>query len=164
MRFSETVKGKVWKFGDNLNTDVIFPSKYFSLDPDKVKRGLMKGIRKDFTDKIKAGDIIVGGKNFGCGSSREVSAKAVKLNGISTIIAESFARIFFRNMINNGILPLECEDITKNVNEGDTIEISLNDYKIRNLTTGKTFQAKPLNKIVMNILNAGGLIEKLKGE
>lgn len=164
MKFSETVKGRVWKFGDNVNTDGIFPPKYFSLDPDKVKKGLMKGIRQDFTEKIEAGDIIVGGKNFGCGSSREVYAKALKLNGISTIIAESFARIFFRNMINNGILPLECEDITKHVNEGNVIEVSLGDYKIKNLNTEKTLQAKPLNKVVMNILDAGGLIEKLKGE
>lgn len=164
MKFSESIKGKVWKFGDNVNTDGIFPPKYFSLDPDKIKKGLMKGIRQDFTEKVKPGDIIVGGENFGCGSSREVYAKALKLNGISTIIAESFARIFFRNMINNGILPLGCEDITKHMNEGDVIEVSLSDYTIRNLDTGKILQAKRLNKIVMDILNAGGLIEKLKGE
>ena len=163
MKFSETLIGKVWKFGDNVNTDIIFPPKYFSLNPEKVKKGLMKGIRDDFTDLVKPGDIIVGGKNFGCGSSREAYAKSLKLNGISVVIAESFARIFFRNTINNGILPLECKGITENVSEGDTVEVSLSDYRVRNVNTGKILQAKPLNRIVMGILDAGGLIEKLKG-
>lgn len=164
MKFSKTIKGKVWKFGDDVNTDVMFPPSYFSLNPDKIRQGLMKGIRYGFTKKIKPGDIIVGGKNFGCGSSREIYAKAFKLNGISTVIAESFARIFFRNMINNGILLLECEGIAEYVNDGDVIEVSLNDYRIKNLNNGKILQAKYLNKVVMNILEAGGLIEKLKGE
>ncbi|MDD1766437.1 MAG: 3-isopropylmalate dehydratase, partial [Candidatus Methanomethyliaceae archaeon] len=120
------IKGRVWKFGNDVDTDVIIPAKYLrSVDQTVWPKHLLEGLDPAFSSKVKAGDIIVAGKNFGCGSSREQAALAIKWAGVSVVVAESFARIFFRNAINNGLPLIECKGVNQAVDEGDVIEIDL---------------------------------------
>lgn len=152
------IRGRVWKFGDNISTDIIIPGRYlrtsnYSLWP----KHLMEGIDPTFSSKVRKGDIIVAGKNFGCGSSREQAVLAIKFAGISAVVAESFGWIFFRNAINHGLPAIECPNITKYVETGDVIEIDLANGFIK--TPKKTLMIKPYPKLIMDILNAGGLIQ-----
>ncbi|MEW5759457.1 MAG: 3-isopropylmalate dehydratase small subunit [Candidatus Thermoplasmatota archaeon] len=154
-------RGSVWKFGHNIDTDVIIPGKYLSiLEPEELGKHLFEPLVQNFAMKIKKGDIIVAGENFGCGSSREHAPLAIKSAGISAIVANSFARIFFRNAINIGLAVVECKGIYEETEEGDIIEVDVKAGKI--MVHGKTFNAIPYPKIVLDILEAGGLIEKLK--
>jgi len=157
-------KGKVWKFGDDVNTDIIIPGKYKfkTLDMKELAKHAMEGIDPNFSKKVNLGDIIVAGKNFGCGSSREHAPRVLKEVGISTIIAESFARIFFRNAINIGLPVIECKDAAREIVEGDIVEVDLEKGLISNLKNGKNYKFKPIPKPLINILNSGGLIEYLK--
>ncbi|MHC1636554.1 MAG: homoaconitase small subunit [Candidatus Nezhaarchaeales archaeon] len=158
------IKGRVWKFGDNIDTDVIIPFKYKArtLDPKELAQHVMEGIDPDFAKKVKPGDIIVAGKNFGCGSSREQAPLAIKAAGIAAIVAESFARIFFRNAINIGLPVLEVKGISEKTDEGDLLEIDLLQGTVKNLTKNAVFKAAPLPDMIMEILKEGGLVNYLK--
>ncbi len=135
-------KGKVIKYGDNIDTDVIIPARYLNAySPEELASHCMEDIDKDFVNKVNKGDIMVGGANFGCGSSREHAPIAIKASGISCVIAESFARIFFRNAINIGLPILECSEASKDIDDGDNISINFDTGIITNETKGKTYQA-----------------------
>jgi 3-isopropylmalate/(R)-2-methylmalate dehydratase small subunit len=151
-------KGTVWIFGDDINTDLIIPGKYLELvDPVEMARHAMEGISPNFPNKIQEGDIIIGGRNFGCGSSREHAPLALKYAGISIVIAESFARIFYRNSINIGLPALECPGITDAVEEGDTIEVDISGGTIKVNRTYNELRFTPLPEFMVEVLNNGGL-------
>ncbi|MBC7081094.1 MAG: 3-isopropylmalate dehydratase small subunit [Thermoplasmatales archaeon] len=155
------IKGRVIKYGDNINTDVIYPGRYLEItDPKEMAKHAMEDLDKNFHEKLKNAKIIVAGKNFGCGSSREQAVTCLKYAGIEAIIAKSFARIFFRNAINEGIPALEFE--TDKIDERDEIEIDVENGKIRNLTKSETYDVKPLPKFLLSIIKEGGLIPYMK--
>lgn len=157
------LEGKVWRYGDNIDTDVIIPARYLNtFDPKELAKHCMVDIDKDFAQKVKAGDIMVGGKNFGCGSSREHAPVAIKACGVPVIIAASFARIFYRNGINVGLPLMEIGDNVERIHAGDKLSVDLSSGKIRDLTTGETFQATPLPGFIQDIAKAGGLIQYVK--
>jgi len=157
------IKGKVWKFGDDVDTDAILPGRYLVLTGEKeLAACVMEGCDPNFSEKVKKGDIIVAGKNFGCGSSREHAPIAIKGAGISAVVAESFARIFYRNSVNIGLLLIEAKGISKNINEGDEIEINMDEGVLKDLNNFKEFEIKPLPDFMMNIMEEGGLISYLK--
>lgn len=147
------------KYADNVDTDVIIPARYLNTsDTKELASHCMEDIDKDFTHKVKAGDIMVGGWNFGCGSSREHAPIAIKASGISCIIAKSFARIFYRNAINIGLAIIESEEIADNINAGDEVAIDFDKGEIRNLSLGKTYQTQPFPPFIQEIINEGGYI------
>lgn len=157
------LEGKVWRYGDNIDTDVIIPARYLNtFDPKELAKHCMVDIDKDFAQKVKAGDIMVGGKNFGCGSSREHAPVAIKACGVPVIIAASFARIFYRNGINVGLPLMEIGDNVERIHAGDKLSVDLSSGKIRDITTGETFQATPLPGFIRDIAKAGGLIQYVK--
>jgi 3-isopropylmalate/(R)-2-methylmalate dehydratase small subunit len=156
------IKGKVWKFGDNINTDEIIPAKYLSITNSKeLGRYCMEGVRKDFSAKVSKGDIIIAGKNFGCGSSREHAPRSIKARGISCVVGESFARIFYRNAINIGLPIAECPDI-KEVPEGDLIEIDFTTGEIQNLSKNRTYSFISFPPFMQELIKTGGLIKWIK--
>ena len=153
------VSGIVFKYGDNIDTDVIIPARYLtSADPDHLKEHCMEDIDISFKDRVKPGDIMVAGKNFGCGSSREHAPVAIKASGISLVIAEDFARIFYRNSINVGLPILECPEAAQKINEGDEIEADFDTGVIKDITTGESFNAKAFPEFIKNIMANGGLV------
>jgi len=157
------IKGKVWKFGDDIDTDIIIPGRYLVLTDEKeLAEHVMEGLGSDFSRNVQKGDIILAGKNFGCGSSREHAPIAIKGAGISAVVAESFARIFYRNAINVGLTLLESKNISKKVSQGDEIEISIERGVLKDLNTGEEFEVKNLPEFMLDILNKGGLIPYLK--
>ena len=157
------LEGKVWRYGDNIDTDVIIPARYLNtFDPKELAKHCMVDIDKDFAQKVKAGDIMVGGKNFGCGSSREHAPVAIKACGVPVIIAASFARIFYRNGINVGLPLMEIGDNVERIHAGDELSVDISSGKIRDITTGETFQAPPLPGFIQDIAKAGGLIQYVK--
>ncbi len=157
------LKGKVHKYGANVDTDAIVPARYLNLsEPDELARHCMEDIDAEFISRVQSGDIIVATTNFGCGSSREHAPLAIKASGISCVIAKSFARIFFRNAINIGLPLLECEEAVDNIKAGDTVEVDLSTGKIKNLTNDKEFTAKPYPEFMAELISAGGLIEYTK--
>jgi 3-isopropylmalate/(R)-2-methylmalate dehydratase small subunit len=154
------LKGKVHKYGANVDTDAIIPARYLNLsEPAELARHCMEDIDAEFVKRVKPGDIMVATTNFGCGSSREHAPLAIKASGISCVIAQSFARIFFRNAINIGLPLLECEAAPDNIQAGDIVEVDLSTGTIKNLNNGKTFTAKPYPDFMAGIISAGGLIE-----
>ena len=157
------MKGRVFKYGDDVNTDVIFPGKYtYTItDPEEMAQHALEDLDPDFVKKVKEGDIIVAGKYFGCGSSREQAVTCLKEAGISCVVAQSFARIYYRNCINSGLPPLILED-TSEINGGDELDVNVETGKIHNITTGKTYTVKPLPPFVMEIITDGGLIPHLR--
>lgn len=158
-----TLEGKVWRYGDNIDTDVIIPARYLnSFDPKELATHCMVDIDETFAGNVKAGDIMVGGHNFGCGSSREHAPIAIKASGIPVVIAASFARIFYRNAINVGLPALEIGDDVEKIKAGDILSIDLDTGKIVDKTTGDTFQATPLPGFIQDIAKAGGLINYVK--
>lgn len=157
------LEGKVWRYGDNIDTDVIIPARYLNtFDPKELAKHCMVDIDKDFAQKVRPGDIMVGGKNFGCGSSREHAPVAIKACGVLVIIAASFARIFYRNGINVGLPLMEIGDNVERIHAGDELSVDLSSGKIRDITTGETFQAPPLPGFIQDIAKAGGLIQYVK--
>ncbi|WP_038056083.1 3-isopropylmalate dehydratase small subunit [Thermodesulfobacterium hydrogeniphilum] len=153
------IKGKAWKFGDNIDTDVIIPARYLNTtDPEELAKHCMEDADPAFASKVNKGDIIVAGRNFGCGSSREHAPIAIKACGISCVIAESFARIFYRNAFNTGLLILECPEAASEIETGDELEIYPEEGKIINLTKNKIYHTKPLPSFMKEILEDGGLI------
>ena len=156
-------KGSAVKYGDNIDTDVIIPARYLNTsDPSELAQHCMEDIDKNFAKKIKPGDIIVGGANFGCGSSREHAPIAIKASGISCVIAKSFARIFFRNAINIGLPILECEEAADDICEGDLVSVDLGTGKITNLTKNKSYTAVPFPEFMQKIISCGGLTKYIK--
>ena len=159
------LNGEVFKYGDNVDTDVIIPARYLnSADPENLAAHCMEDIDEDFADEVNEGDIIVGGKNFGSGSSREHAPLAIKYAGISCVIAESFARIFYRNSINIGLPILESPEAVRGTEAGDELEVDIDKGEIKNLRTGKTYQAEPFPPFMQEIIKDGGLIEHVKKE
>lgn len=158
-----TLKGKAFKYGDNVDTDAIIPARYLNLhEPEDLARHCMEDIDAGFIGSVKAGDIIVAGTNFGCGSSREHAPVAIKASGISCVIAKSFARIFFRNAINIGLPLLVCGEAVDNIGAGDIVEVELASGKVTNLSGGRAFTSKPYPGFMMQLVNAGGLVEYTK--
>ena len=154
--------GKVFKYGDNVDTDVIIPARYLnSFDAKELASHAMADIDPEFAEKVQEGDLIVAKKNFGCGSSREHAPIAIKASGISCVIASTFARIFYRNSINIGLPILECDEAAKDIKEGDTVSVNFDTGVITNETTGKTYQAEPFPEFIQNIIKKGGLINSI---
>jgi len=158
------IKGKAHKFGDDINTDDIISAKYLvSTDAKELGSHCMESISPDFAKKVQPGDIIVGGENFGCGSSREHAPLAIKGCGVRAVVAKSFAAIFFRNSINIGLPFLESQE-TDNINEGDTLEINISSGIIKNLTQDKTYKTAPFPKFLQDIVEDGGLMNYIKAK
>lgn len=159
------VEGKVWRYGDNIDTDVIIPARYLnSFDPKELAGHCMEDIDETFAKNVKVGDIMVGGRNFGCGSSREHAPVAIKAAGIPVIIAASFARIFYRNGINIGLPLMEIGDDVEKIKADDRLRVDTSTGTIEDLTTGDVFHAHPLPGFVQEIADAGGLINYIKNK
>jgi len=159
------IEGKTWKFGDDINTDEIIPARYLNtIDPAELAKHCMEDTTEhpDFAQKAIPGDIIVAGKNFGCGSSREHAPIAIKAKEVSCVIAKTFARIFYRNAINIGLPILESEEAAVDIAEGDQLEIDLAAGLIKNLTKSRNYQARPFPEFMRQIIAAGGLMNYVK--
>ena len=156
------VKGTVHKYGDNVDTDVIIPARYLNTSShEELARHCMEDIDADFVKTVKAGDILVAKKNFGCGSSREHAPIAIKASGVSLVIANSFARIFYRNAINIGLPILECDAAAQEIQAGDEVEVDFDTGVITDVTTGKTYKAQPFPPFIQNIIQKGGLLKSI---
>ncbi len=157
--------GKVHKYGDNVDTDVIIPARHLNTsDHKELASHCMEDIDTEFVKKVKQGDIMVGGDNFGCGSSREHAPIAIKASGIDCVIAKTFARIFYRNSINIGLPILECPEASEKIEDGDEVSIDFDSGVITNETKGETYQALPFPDFIKDIMAKGGLMKSLKGE
>ena len=155
--------GKVHKYGDNIDTDVIIPARYLNTSkPEELAMHCMEDIDKNFVTEHKKGDIIVGGKNFGCGSSREHAPLSIKASGISCVIAKTFARIFYRNSINIGLAILECEEASERIESGDDVEVNFDTGLITNHTKRESYQAQGFPEFIQNIIKSGGLLSSVK--
>ena len=153
------LKGKTWKFGSDVDTDAIIPARYLNTsDPVELASHCMEDADPAFPSKVKPGDILVAGKNFGCGSSREHAPIAIKAAGVSCVIAPTFARIFYRNAFNIGLPIFESREAAEGISEGDEVAVDAGTGAITNLTTGKTYQAAPVPPFMQQIIAAGGLI------
>ena len=151
--------GRDFKYGDNIDTDVIIPARYLnSTDPSELATHCMVDIDPTFAGRVEAGDIMVGEKNFGCGSSREHAPLSIKASGISCVIAETFARIFFRNAINIGLPIMECPEAAKEIRDGDDVEVNFDTGEIIDRTSGKSYRAQPFPPFMQQIITAGGLV------
>ena len=152
-------EGRVFKFGSNVDTDVIIPARYLNVpDPSELAKHCMEDIDKEFVNKVSEGDIIVADKNFGCGSSREHAPIAIKAAGVSCVIADTFARIFYRNAINIGLPIIECPEAAKGIEDGDKVEVDFDSGKIYNRTKGTEYQGQAFPEFMQNIISKGGLI------
>ena len=157
--------GSVIKYGDNVDTDVIIPARYLNTsDHAELASHCMEDLDTTFVDRVKPGDIITAGWNFGCGSSREHAPIAIKASGISLVIARSFARIFYRNSINIGLAIVECPEAVDGISEGDKVEADMDNGIIRNLTTGAEFRTEPFPEFVQKIIENGGLMQSIAGD
>ncbi len=158
-------QGTVFKYPDNVDTDVIIPARYLNTsDAKELAKHCMEDIDTEFVGKVKAGDIMVAGWNFGCGSSREHAPLVIKTCGTGCVIAKSFARIFYRNAINIGLAILECEQAAEEISAGDEVSVDFDTGIIYNVTTGKRYQAEPFPPFIQNIIQKGGLLASLKEE
>ncbi len=154
---------RAWVFGDNVDTDQIIAGRYLvKLDPRELAKHVMEAADPKFASKVRRGDVIIAGRNFGCGSSRERAPLALKAAGISAIVAESFARIFYRNAVNRGLPVLTCAGVRRGFKTGDKVGVDMREGEARNLSTGKTFRVEPLPDFLLTILRAGGLLPYLK--
>lgn len=157
--------GRVFKYGDNVDTDVIIPARYLNTsDPKELATHCMEDIDSDFTKNVKDGDIIVANKNFGCGSSREHAPIAIKESGVSCVIASTFARIFYRNAINIGLPIIECEEAVKSIDAGDELEIDFTTGIIKNKSKNQEYQGEPFPEFMQKIINSNGLVNYIKNE
>ncbi len=158
-------RGSVFKYGDNIDTDVIIPARYLNTqNARELADHCMEDIDKTFITRVQDGDIMVGGENFGCGSSREHAPLAIKTAGIACVIAASFARIFYRNAINIGLPILECPAASRAIREGDTVSVNFDTGVITDETTGETFQAEPFPPFIQKIIRSGGLMASLQAQ
>lgn len=152
-------KGHVFKYGDNVDTDVIIPARYLNATQgEELAKHCMEDIDKEFVHKVKKGDLIVANKNFGCGSSREHAPLAIKAAGVSCVIAETFARIFYRNAINIGLPIIECPEAAKDIADGDEVEVDFDSGRITNKTKGTTYQGQAFPPFMQKIIDCGGLV------
>ncbi len=159
----EAAEGRVFRYGDNIDTDVIIPARYLaSSDPAELAQHCMEDIDKSFAGKVNKGDLIVAGKNFGCGSSREHAPIAIKGAGVSCVIAETFARIFYRNAINIGLPIIECPEASKEIAEGDDVVVDFDTGIITDKTTNKTYKGQAFPEFMQGIIDAGGLLSYIK--
>ena len=157
------IEGRAWKFGDNIDTDVIIPARFLNVsDKEELAKNCFADLRADFSKNVKQGDILVGGNNFGCGSSREHAPLAIKESGIGVIIAKSFARIFYRNSFNIGLPILESAEAVESIEENDRISVDLATGEIENKTKGKRFSARPIPDFMRDVIQAGGLVNYIK--
>lgn len=157
------IKGKTWKFGNDVDTDAIIPARYLNTsDPKELASHVMEDADKDFSKKVKAGDLIIAGKNFGCGSSREHAPIAIKAAGIQAVVAKSFARIFYRNSFNIGLPIFESEEASEKIKQGDEIEIDADKGIIKNLSKNETYKANLIPPFMQELISAGGLVESTK--
>lgn len=155
--------GKAMKYGNNVDTYVIIPARYLNTsDPKELAAHCMEDIDRDFVNRVKPGDIIVARKNFGCGSSREHAPIAIKASGISCVIADTFARIFYRNSVNIGLPIMECSEAAEDIEEGDEVSVDFNTGEIRNITKGRTYQGIPFPSFMKSIMESDGLINYVK--
>ena len=153
------IRGRTWKFGEDIDTDAIIPARYLNTsDPEALAAHCMEDADPDFAKKMRPGDLMVAGKNFGCGSSREHAPIAIKAAGIACVVAHSFARIFYRNAFNMGLPILECPEAVSDTREGDELEVDLDSGRIVNHTRGQTYQARPVPPFMQSLLEAGGLM------
>lgn len=156
--------GKAWKFGHDIDTDVIIPARYLNQSsPEHLAAHCMEDADPQFAQVVQPGDILVGGKNFGCGSSREHAPIALKASGIQVVIAESFARIFYRNALNIGLPILECPEAVEGIAQGDTVVVDLSTGEILNQTTNMHFKARPFPPFMQELIRSGGLISYVRG-
>lgn len=156
-------KGKAFKYGDNVDTDVIIPARYLNTsDPAELAKHCMEDIDAEFVSQVKAGDIIVANKNFGCGSSREHAPISIKAAGVSCVIASTFARIFYRNAFNTGLPILECDEAAEKIKAGDELEVNFQTGEIKNLTQNETYQAQPFPEFIQKIIANDGLVNYVK--
>jgi len=152
-------RGRVWKFGDDVDTDIIIPARYLNTtDPQALAAHCMEGVDPAFSQKISPGDIVVAGRNFGCGSSREHAPLALKAAGVACVVAKSFARIFFRNAFNMGLPIVECPEAAEEAREGDELEVDLDEGLVRNLTLGRSYRARPVPAFMQELIRDGGLM------
>lgn len=157
------IQGKTLKYGDNVDTDVIIPARYLTAtDPRELAQHCLEGLDSDFPQKVSSSPILVAGRNFGCGSSREHAPLAIKASGVKAVIAASFARIFYRNALNIGLPILESEEAAEKIKEGDQLEIDLDKGEIKNLTTRETFKVEPFPPFLQEIIEQGGLMNLVK--
>jgi len=157
------IEGRSWKFGSDVDTDAIIPARYLNLtDGKELAKHAMEDERPEFIKEVQPGDILVAEKNFGCGSSREHAPLALKAAGISCVIAESFARIFYRNGFNQGVPLLESAEAARTIRDGDRVRVNLNTGEIVDLTQNKAFFAKPIPAFMLNLIENGGLIPHLR--
>jgi 3-isopropylmalate/(R)-2-methylmalate dehydratase small subunit len=155
----KAAQGRVFKYGDNVDTDVIIPARYLnSSDPKELATHCMEDIDKEFVNKVQQGDIIVADKNFGCGSSREHAPIAIKASGVSCVIAETFARIFYRNSINIGLPIIECAEASKAISAGDEVKVDFDSGVITDVTTGQSFQGQAFPPFMQKIIDCEGLV------
>lgn len=161
----EAAKGRVFKYGDNVDTDVIIPARYLnSSDPAELATHCMEDIDATFTKRVAKGDIIVATKNFGCGSSREHAPISIKASGVSCVIAETFARIFYRNSINIGLPIIECAEAATAIQDGDEVEVNFDTGIITDITTGKTFKGQAFPPFMQGLIDAGGLVNYINNK
>ncbi len=161
----KSAKGMVHKYGDNVDTDVIIPARYLnSSDPAELAKHCMEDIDADFVKNVKAGDIMVATKNFGCGSSREHAPIAIKAAGVSCVIAETFARIFYRNAINIGLPIVECKEASEEIKAGDEVEVNFDTGVITDITTGKSYQGQAFPEFMQKIIAAEGLVNYINNK
>ena len=157
--------GHVFKYGDNVDTDVIIPARYLNATQgEELAKHCMEDIDKEFIHKVKKGDLIVANKNFGCGSSREHAPLAIKCAGVSCVIAETFARIFYRNAINIGLPIVECAEAARSIEDGDKVEVDFDSGLITNKTKGETYQGQSFPEFMQKIITAGGLVNYINGQ
>jgi 3-isopropylmalate/(R)-2-methylmalate dehydratase small subunit len=155
--------GKVFKYGENVDTDVIIPARHLNTwIAEELAKHCMEDIDADFVKNVKTGDIIVAGKNFGCGSSREHAPIAIKASGVTCVIAPTFARIFYRNAFNTGLPILECEEAAQKIEAGDEVEVDFKTGVIKNITKGEIYQAEPFPDFISKIIESGGLVNYVK--
>ncbi|MDR1961950.1 MAG: 3-isopropylmalate dehydratase small subunit [Gracilibacteraceae bacterium] len=157
--------GKAWKFGDNIDTDAIIPARYMNrTEPEHLAAHCMEDADPDFAGRARPGDVIIGGKNFGCGSSREHAPIAIKAAGLAAVVAESYARIFFRNALNIGLPIYECAEAVREIEAGDEVEVDPQSGVIRDRTKGTEYQARPLPPFMQDLIAAGGLVAYIRNK
>lgn len=157
------IRGRVWKFGNDIDTDAIIPARYLNTsDPKELARHVMEDADKSFAGRVNTGDLIVAGKNFGCGSSREHAPIAIKAAGIQAVVARDFARIFYRNAFNIGLPIFASPEASEKVREGDEVEVDADRGIIRNITTKEEYKANPIPPFMQELIDSGGLIEWTK--
>ncbi len=157
------IRGRAWKFGDHIDTDVIIPARYLNTsDPGELARHCMEDADPQFASKVRSGDVIVAGENFGCGSSREHAPIAIKAAGVACVVAKSFARIFYRNAFNTGLPIVECPEGVEAIQDGDEVEVDLERGVVRDITRGEEYPFVPIPPFMQELLSKGGLLEYVR--